>query len=403
MGGVDSFQGIRINICRPNPPSETLVGPVKLNLPGIASLPHRIFRVRSDEELRIGAEYRELIQDFSNVLSQVRPLIQNLPSCAGMPFVMPMPSGSYDEAGSLALSARLQDDLRQWREVRIVGAGLQLMSLDQLDATSPISCHRAARSLVLHHAVLCVESIITRPWLTSKPSSDPIQQHLHDECLRGALRACDSIPLVRALLSTRQAPFVPIFIICGLFNAATSFAIPILRAVHTRTHRSHEDSIRNLPAWPEHLYLADSHDPTSRLPNVKGTIDADPNVKQYANNMLVILDMLAVLNALPAGRLAQDRLETLIQQFGLRDEQPIMRCRSPFPVQRSATGAADTLGLSAPLEPVVGIDDPNGSGSILSEMPGVMDPFSGLWDELLQLDPGIWKDLLEGGGGSTAE
>lgn len=321
-----------MNICRPTLSSHDLLAPIHLDLPG-SDLPLRLFRVKSQEEYRICASYRELMTDFSDVMPKVHRLMTTLPSAERY--------GSDEWAKAVEETYKVQQEMREWREKKLPLAGLVV---GPVDPESPLSCHRQARSVLFHHAVGCVEGIITRHWLTMGKFGSALQQHLHDECLMNAQRAFNTIPTVRALLETRHAPFVSTFIVCGLFNAATCFAIPLLRAVNAM------DKVV-LPAWPEEV-----------IPSAEQKINTlavfnQADIKQYANNILIILDVLAAFNALPCGKLAQDRLEALIQQFGLRS------------VPQTHT---ETLWTGMEM----------------------MDPFPGLWDELLQMDPGVWEGLL---------
>lgn len=376
----DILRDVRVNLCRPSRPRNTLHSPIKLALAGSADLPLRVFRIRSEEELQLSGIYQETILDFSLFLPRVRHLTEILASDD--------PNSTHE---ALNYSNRLQEEMREWREVKLPGVRLQLPQVHEIELDSPASCHRAARALLMHSAVICIEGYITRHWLTRGREGPPLQRYLHDESLHNAQRSFDSIPVVRAMLATRHAPFVSSFIVFGLFNAATCFAIPLLRAVHVMTGRA-EEQIRIMPTWPEGepipSLIPKPHSPPANSPP---TFYPDADIKRYASNILVVLDMLSILNALPCGKLAQDRLERLVQQFDLRQTPVVghdiysratMADNTATPWDSAAAGG--NLGEFAG-ERALGVQDP-------------VDSFPGMWDELLQLDPGIWQDLLKGVG-----
>lgn len=380
----DLPRNLRINLCRPSPPIGTLQAPIKLALPGQVDLPLRLFRLRSEEEFHLNTVFRDTMLDFSDVLLRVRQLLE-------------LSASNAPAEETLMQAGRLQQELQDWRQVRVPNAGLRLLGVSDVDFDSPAACHRIARGLTLHHAIGCAEGIVTRHWLTVGRQGSPLQQHLHDECLHNAQRSFDSIPLVRAMLATRHAPFVATFIICGLFNAATCFAIPLLRAVHSMPVSNTEETIKSLPEWPEALLTGYAPKASPASANSPPTDYPEEDIKRYANNILVVLDMLSVLNALPCGRLAQDRLERLVQQYDLRsaprrhEEMNGAVGWQPDPFQPWTAPGINSVNTVAQ-----SLNGGNTGDGWPMALPEALDPFPGMWDELLQLDPCIWEDLLKG-------
>ena len=340
----DTLGSTRINLCRPSPITSNLTAPIKLDLAPAPDLPLRLFRVVSEVETATVASYRDIAADFANIIPTLRPLLEDLPSVQDY--------GSEKWTRAVDQSHRLLRDIEHWRTFKLPAAGLHMIPID--NTSSPMISQQATRSLVMHNAVGCIEGFITRHWLTMGKTNSTPQLVLHDVCLRNAVRAVDTIPTIRTLLHTRHAPMVSTFIAACLFNAATCFAIPVLRAANAAA------SVPDLPSWPEDV--SPQH---TGVANVAIAVN-DPEIKQYASYILQILDTLVALNAFPCGELAQNRLVGLIEQYGLRDAS------------------------SATIAPAL----PSGAETLWAGEPDGTEMFSGLWDELLELDPAVWQSLL---------
>lgn len=266
--------------------------------------------------------FRECHAAFPDVIAQMREYqIQ----------VLQMPANPRPEEHERLMSHcdTVHRAIAHWREVRLPAAGFPFIRAADIDLTSPNSCQHAAQSLLNHHAMGHIDAVILRHWLdidVGQIPSSALHPYLHAECLANAERSMDTIPTLRALLTTRYAPFVTSFAAGNLFNAATCFAIPVLRAVHLWSSQSQEEDIRLLPAWPDdHDIHPRSHSHPTTADSVRSTLPAtiyiDSKIKRYANNMLVILDVLSILKASPLEELAEARLGMLIQKYGLRDSQ----------------------------------------------------------------------------------
>lgn len=359
--GTSLLDDQRINFCRATTQHPFLKAPIELDLPGNTELGFRVFRTVSQYERAKSAQYQHLMGDLDVIVGEIR--VYQKRAVHGFDSTM--------ERHNLAAHCQsLYASLFEIRERKAPRLGFSDTSLDELDLNDPASARSAAMSLVINNAIGFLASTITRPWLIQDPQT-PAEQTLHDACLEVSTRAMNTMAVTKALVATRNAPFVPAFSSGNLFNSATSFAIPVLRAVKLWTNENRDEDIKQLQVTPNlHLNMSDSSaqlDPPRKLPS---TIYIDGAIRTYANNILLILDTLKALNISPLGAEAEKRLSLLIQKFGLRDSQ-----EWDVPFQPDMTWNGNVTWTTPPE----------------AEQP--MDP--AVFNQLLLLDNSIWQGLMD--------
>jgi hypothetical protein len=349
----------RVNICRSSAAHPFLKGPIELDLPGNADLGFRVFRTVSQYERSKSAQYQLLMSDIDVIVAEIRMYQKRLSHGFG---------SEQDRQNLAAHCQSLYASLFELRERKAPRLGFSDINLGDLDLNDPASARSAAMTLVIHNAIGYLSSSITRPWLIEDPRT-PVEQTLHDACLEVGTRAMATMEVTKALVATRNAPFVPAFSSGNLFNSATLFAVPVLRAVKLWTNDNRDDEIRQLKLIPN------LHDQAAQVTggpprNLPSTIYIDGAVRTYANNILLILDTLKALNISPLGAEAEKRLSMLIQKFGLRDSQ-----EWDIPFQPDVTWNGNVTWTTPPE----------------AEQP--MDP--AVMNQLLLLDNSIWQGLMD--------
>jgi hypothetical protein len=192
---------------------------------------------------------------------------------------------------------------------------------------------------------------------------------------------------LRELILNRKEVVVLPWCANNLFNAATCFAITILRAVRTWTIGSnarYEDDIHilsngsdltrpNRTLEPNHL------EANAQVPSV---IYFDEVIRDRANKILLVLDKLSLLKANPIGKSAEQRLARLIERYGLRDAQGFATGVAAItPVEEGKEkGQMDWTWL-------------DGMGSSQEEESGMDQPE--FMDDLFRMDLGLWDNLLD--------
>ena len=360
-------------MCRPNSAHSCLTGPIRLPRP--PSTPQnqlfepslRILRLHSAAEDARTTQSIDLSYEFTLFHPRV------------FTYLVLLRETAIDSPALIARCEGIYRDMKLWREERMNGTGFALPSLDTIDVTDPIACRNLAQTICAHHAYFHVTAVLLQPLLAAGDTGlDPssVQKNLHDACLVNAEESLATVPLVRAVVEARSGPLITPWIATNLFNAAMTFAIPVLRAIRRWTPVSYEEEIRRLPAWPEALYEF-SHIPVAlaneTIPSIKNRFPTeiynDNEVRRCAANILNILDVMTLLKASPLGRSAEKRLRDLIVQTGLGESRSYPPSDEPQP-------AAGDL-------PQV---NPGGWGVAESD----------ILDQLLQLDENIWHELLAG-------
>jgi len=319
-------------------------------------------------------------------------------------------------------------DLLFWLEYKLPSEQFGEPTPGDIDPTNLVSCRYAAQALVLNLVVGHMAANLLRHWLVFDevgPSSPFPQRRMYAACLDNAKRIMGFIPTIKALVPAKHGPMTVPFMALNLFNAATSYAIPVLRAVRYWTSRDTQADISSMPMWP----IAYPRNPPAlqrtagRLPI---SIYTDSTVKECATNILVILDGLSELKANPLGQVAERRLAALITQYGLRDaasvaeSYPCLYDPANDPTLRGHHGdtvdgpvQTQTQISTQPLLPYPNTGIPTGLGSDhssfqqpvvgptliagqMGESAGTTDDFTFL-SSLLQMDESIWKGLLEAG------
>jgi hypothetical protein len=351
----------RVNLCAPTPSHPFLKAPIQLALGGEAELGFRVFRTVSRFEQSKSAEYRGLMTDIDVMVTEIRQYLKKV-----------FNNGIDDERERHNLATHCQslyDSLFDLRERKAPRRGFSDTSLGDLDLNDPASARAAAMTLVIHNAIGFLSSSITRPWLIEEARTSA-EQALQQACLEAGTRAMSLSDVTKALVATQNAPFVPAFSSGNLFNSATAFAIPVLRAVKLWTADNRDKDIQDLKMVPNlHVHntaTTHDHDLPATLPS---TIYIDGTIRTYANNILLILDTLKALNISPLGQEAERRLSMLIQKFGLRESQEY-----DIPFQPDMTWNGNFTWNTPPE----------------AEQP--MDP--AVFNQLLLLDNSIWQGLM---------
>lgn len=356
----------RINICEPSEPHPYLTGPIDLALPGDADLPFRIFRVISQRERQEAEQFVRVLMSIDRCVPEVRTWRLRL--ARGY-------STELEKSHLVNLSQSIYASLADMRDREAPEAGFDDGKINNHNLSDPASARTAAMTLLLHNAIEFLMTSVTRHWLTNNNPTSLAEQALQDSCLETANRAIRWMNMSKALVTTRNAPFVPAFASSNLFNAATAFTVPLLRAVKLWTTSNRDADIKDLPTMPDvgHIARDRSSVPSemSYRDSLPSTIYIDSTIRLYANNILLILDTLKALNVSPLGAETEKRLEMLIQRYGLRDSQDY---DVPFaqPVQ-----------------------DMSWSGNVTWTTPPegeAMDP--AIFNQLLLLDGDIWQGLM---------
>lgn len=373
-GGEDPLAQVRINLCRPNMHPFHLTSPISLPLPSRpndAEARFRNLRIRSQFEIDRVASYRHVINDVAALVPRVQDFTER--------------TGHVDTEVLLGECELIYRDVLQFFEGTLPSLGFSPVPAAMIDPTDIVSCRHACQGLILHLGLSHIAASLLRYWLEIgdiHESSPSLQKRLYTACLDNARRSLDTIPAVKIIVGSRQGPFVVPFIAANLFNAATSFAIPVLRSVRYWTSQDAAKDIAALPAWP------DGMDPRRKPPlqesigRLPPGIYTDATVKECATNILFILDTLTELNANPLGQVAERRLASLISQYGLRD---VTNVPINVPYDPSMGSLLPDFGIpvdSAPTFDTSGIDS--------------SDDFAFL-NSLLQMDGSVWEGLLEAG------
>jgi hypothetical protein len=244
----DPMAQARVNLCRPSVIDAPTTMPVRLIERREPVPTFRMMRIKSHEEmLRVG-KYRDLLLDICELMPRVQQY--------------QMQVGKTDPDTLLAECETLWRELVYWQETKLPQAGFASPTSSN---TSPedfddlVKARYIIQSMVLHMAFGHISANVLRYWLSvgdSISGSPTVRRKLHDACLDNAKKSMMTIPLVQRAMEARNGPIILPFVAANIFNAATTFAIPVLRAVRSRVGgkrnpRPDEEDIRDLPAWPE--------------------------------------------------------------------------------------------------------------------------------------------------------
>lgn len=377
FAGPDPIADVRVNLNRPaDTPDTSLRCPISLPpfhlpLPFETSspsprhnLPFRVLRLKSDEEVRRTASFYRVRFDMRDIFALVRDYLHRLHR-----------DPSTDRQNVIDHCADVNRQIDEWKHTILPSAGFPLPQMDSVDFSDPLACRTVAQSLLLHDIIGRMAAQILRHWLDvdhddglapisaslaetlALTLTRPTLQTLQVACLDNAARVVSTIPTVKALLHSRMGPFLVTMSAANLFNAATTFAIPLLRAVRQLAGASEQtsrDEVLRLPVWPEDVYPQppDRTGPgrMGRLPSV---IYNDESIRGYAVNILLILDALSHFRASPLGEAAEKRLESLITQYGLKDSQGGVQYERPLsPSFLESADASIEVGTSVNVTPV---------------------------------------------------
>ena len=233
---------------------------------------------------------------------------------------------------------------------------------------------------------------------------------------------------LKTLMAAQLAPCVSVHSIINLFNAANTFAVPILRAARDAQRHVDAEDVLPLPLWPDWTAISTVSMASSCNAHI-GVEDAEVStlnfsveeIKGYATKVLQVLDLLSLLHAVPLGESAKARLKALATKYKLREVSngmvdPVVYGFHPtrssdfvlpgdvntFSAQeRQHSGSETTTDHLHYLAP----HSPSSTAALPTLDLGPLDSFGGLTSgpsadntflsELLALDPSIWETLLE--------
>ena len=232
----DPLAGVRINSCRPSYKPLHITTPITLNLPPCSPQDEpafRVLRLRSERELQRVETCQNIFPDIADAMPRAQA------HCL-----------RHDEARKLGQDTSaianecevLYRELMHWLDVVLPQAGYPpLPEASAIDTNDFLQCRHVIHNLHLRMGIGFILSNILRPWLETSypefsaasqaPTSTTTVGRLQAACLDNARTFVSFIPVVNALLNTRQSSLITPFIAANMFNAATSFAIPVLRAV----------------------------------------------------------------------------------------------------------------------------------------------------------------------------
>lgn len=245
--GHDPLASVHVNVCRPNPITPPLTTPINLHLDlDPKPPPFRIFRVRSSEEIDLSTKFIDLLYRFSSRLPSIGRYTALL---RGTPQDLDLLASQCDV---------IFRDLSKMREVLLPQNGFAERTPAEVDLGNPVVCRQATQAALLNHFTSHVSAIILRNWLSLSQDDvvvNSVRLKLQQACLENAERTMGTIPMIRALMACQHKPFIGPFASANLFNAATTFAIPVFRAVKIWTQRDGEEDVQALPLWPEKGYV----------------------------------------------------------------------------------------------------------------------------------------------------
>lgn len=287
----------------------------------------------------------------------------------------------FEKADLVSRGQSIYTTLLDLRDREAVTAGFGDADIHSFDLSIPSKARTAAMTLLLHNAIEFLMTTVTRHWLTNNHPANAAEQTLHDVCLQTATRAMQWMDVSRALVTTKNAPFVPAFASANLFNAAIAFTVPVLRAVKLWTTTDRDGDIKDLPTIPDNSHHQPTADDTARIGEMStrgslpSTIYIDGAIRSYANNILLILDTLKALSVSPLGEETERRLEMLIQRYGLSDSRDYDMPIQQAPPMPHMSWNGDTM--------TTWTTPPEGEA---------MDP--NVLNQLLLLDPSIWQGIM---------
>ena len=460
----DNLADTTLNICRPDLRPVALRVPLDLDLPvdGGAHWPDRasyrvpdpitnasefrVLRVKPATELERTAKFQLFLMEVTDLVPQITR-VQNAATDEGR--------------AEMAHSVYLQ--LLRMRDVRKDELGLSDDLLKTLDTNEEVQRRLALQILVARSGYGHITGYLLRPWLSSANaaslSPDSGYPTLHARLATAALENAEycmkSIPLVQAMLPYPQANMIGAFISANLFNAATAFAVPVLRAVQAwRNTGDSDEDVRALPAWPSSFYpfhtKGGAQPPidwpgSSRTNNPQQSSTRGPdadiaaaqhlggNVGMYANWILLILDTLTLLKSNYLGKEAEERLRALVDAHHIRDGTRVRNAAThpfDFGVAVAGVGIRDAdpgmaqggfpvgSGVNAELEAdlraisgdatavdpmlqqgtgMLSAGDAAMAGRGIGTDPAAMGVDLRWLDELLSMDSSIWDGLLRDG------
>lgn len=351
----DNFANVQLNVCRPDMRPVVLTAPIYLDLPvnGGPNWPDRAtyrepMSITNASEFRVlrikPAEEQERTAKFQRFLIEATEMVPAITRIQVANQIQGPGESRADEAHSVYLQ------LLRIREVRKADLGFQDEMLEALDMNEDVQRRLALQILVARSGVSHIMGYLLRPWLLSASTSSlspesgypTLHARLATAALDNAEYSMKAIPLVQAMLPYPQANMIGAFISANLFNAATAFAVPVLRAVQAWRNASDggDAEVRQLPAWPASFYPhhfgrgegsienLPTDDSDARQPYYPGQPGRpgnaspgilDGNVRTYANWILLILDTLTLLKSNYLGKEAEARLRALVDAHHIRD------------------------------------------------------------------------------------
>ena len=342
-----------------------------------------------------------------------------------------MKTGEEREA-ALKRGNEILNNLEYLRRVKLPSCGYDVPSEQNIDHKDPISCRQAAQGLKLHEHITNKTWCILRKWMsmTSPMSTEAVSlmRRMQVAHLDNARLVMQHFPALQALISAQLSPYASTNTIINLYNAATTFALPVLRYSREKRQK-HVDTedVTPMPIWPERRSSKAITPNATWTPPVLSTEGStlsfsNYEVGQYATNVLHVLKMLSTLDANRLGEAARAELRILISKCDISGVSTGVRDVNILPPAHQESGSCDPISISeAPtsfgptpqnlwsydnssiMNPYGNHDAPVQEGifqpwmaSQLSneDQPSRVSTDDNLLDQLFQLDPKVWETLM---------
>ena len=383
----------------------------------------RLFRLKSGAEVKQTATYAELALEIRDMYPTLRKYHRNV-------------STSTTEEGreaALRNCTEILAYLGDMRRVKLPACGYPAPNENNLDSMDLVSCGKAAQGLVLHGDITHMTWCILRRWILAPPlpaQAMSLLRRIQVAYLDNARFAIQHFDPLRDVISARLSPYVTTTIIINLYNAATTLALPVLRYARGMGQKIFDvRDVTSTSIWPNGPSGRSVRETANTAPLKSESIAlstmsfSELEVRQYAADVLRVLEMLSFLDACRLGESAKSALATLIGKYsikdisiGLSDSGNQSRPEGDaHPQSGTATGYWTPPWEVTPQNiALLGSSEP--SEDVLDQSAITANPFSGptaasvpssgeatasfstdddVLTQFLQLDPEIWQSLMQ--------
>lgn len=309
----------------------------------------RLFRHKTAEEIYQATELAELTIGVSSLLPGVADYISAVKKWKQQAADRGTPANGNtvgaEQSGPdhtreylLHQGVSLVEEIKAWRNA--VPQAYQEDVHLALDVDDFAACRTAAGASLIHTGVRQMLNAVTRGWVTEELLSDGSSPLLIKLQRMGVENARDSvrvIELTRSLYRCGKIVYFGCWCAYSFFNAATTLAIPLLGA--SRLSQEAAKAQQRLGK----LVLRDRYTDTSPPPAYEKNAQSGPSssahspplssgsvtvaalsmseVRTLGPDILRILDILPTFNASPLGKEAMQRLQVLVESYGIGQSQ----------------------------------------------------------------------------------